>query len=112
MSLFCFILMNYMHVSEEQINTFIFRYKMESKEILRLVVLIALCMILESTGCEEERMVACHRPNMTCLRQMCYCLCNCRAPIETYYHRYVKCSNVTEVPKEIPNEAEEMLVIM
>lgn len=83
---------------------------MESKDILKSIIFIALCMISISSCCEEERVIVCERANMTCLKYLCNCHCNhCRGlPFKIYRNTYVACSNVTEVPIEIPNEAEEM----
>lgn len=83
---------------------------MESKDSLKFIILIALCLISISLCCEEERVIVCERKNMTCLKNLCNCHCNhCRGlPFKIYLDTYVACSNVTEVPKEIPNGAEEM----
>lgn len=76
------------------------------KDKFILVVSVALCMIANSTCCEEQHDVACRRQNMTCLKSVCSCT-NQNLNLGIAYS-HVTCSEVTEVPKEIPNEVYSM----
>lgn len=71
-----------------------------------ILILVTLCMITNSTCCEEQKVVACLRQNMTCLKSLCSCTSNNFNSGIAYSH--VTCLEVTEVPKEIPNEVYTM----
>ncbi|XP_071137394.1 uncharacterized protein [Mytilus edulis] len=76
---------------------------MDQAEIFIIAVLVALCLIANISCCEKEEFVTCKRENMTCLKSLCTCLN--RAPVPFYdYYNDVLCTDLTEVPKDIPHE--------
>lgn len=80
---------------------------MEYNDIVRFILFIGLCMIETSSCCEVEKEIACPRENMTCLKSLCSCspTHEYRGPhVDNFESNYVSCSEVTEVPKEIPYE--------
>lgn len=70
------------------------------KDILILVCSVTLCTIANSSFCEKEKLVTCQRQQLMCVRSLCTC--------SSHLLNIVACANVTEVPKEFPNEVSRM----
>lgn len=68
-----------------------------------LAVAVALCLVASISCCEKEEIVTCRRENMTCLKSLCSCSNKAPTPVYDYFSQ-VTCSNLTEVPKDIPHE--------
>ncbi|XP_052088083.1 leucine-rich repeat-containing protein 4C-like [Mytilus californianus] len=76
---------------------------MDYKVIFIIAVLVAVYLIANISCCEEEEVVTCRRENMTCLRSRCTCTNKAPSPVYSYFSQVI-CSDLTEVPKDIPNE--------
>lgn len=74
---------------------------MDYKDVYILAILVAVCSFANISCCEEEEVVTCRRENMTCVKSLCHCTNT--APIPDYsYFTSVSCSDLTEVPKDLP----------
>lgn len=71
--------------------------------ITAVTVLVALCLITNISCCEKEEFVTCERENMTCLKSLCRCINRAPLPFFEYFDA-VLCTDLTEVPKDIPHE--------
>lgn len=87
------------NVTEVQ-KYFFCRYEMDYKDIFILAVSVALCLIaVEEVSCQNKNM---------CLKSVCTCCtCNYNDPMSGYV-RQVSCSDLTEIPKDIPKEVHVM----
>lgn len=82
---------------------FFCRYEMNYTDTSILAVIITLCLIEKLYCCAVEEVVTCQRENMTCLKSLCTCHNRAWSPNFIYFSA-VSCSELTEVPKDIPNE--------
>lgn len=80
---------------------------MDHEEIFIIAVLVALCLIANFSCCEKEEFVTCPRENMTCLKALCRCYNRAPYPVYSYFDGVI-CSDLTEVPKDIPHEVNHL----